>query len=326
LLPAAPASTADAEPHPHWLALKAHAPALEQFIDEQGPAFGEGERTRGVAALRAQSRCAFRGFAEIRLAAEPLEHPVPGFNDRERGEMVHQALQQVWSVLGDSASLQALGAEVQRTLLDRAASGAVRAMCRGRDPGPRWRARERERLRNLLDKWLAVERGRSPFAVESLEQEAQLTRFAGLDLRVRVDRIDRLEDGARVLIDYKTGSAAVDWRGDRPGNPQLPIYGLLFPQALCAVAYGRVNAAEARFVAECERDGVFKPGRNKTSLEGEPSLSALIERWARRIEPIAAAFAAGRAEVAPTAEACRSCALQGFCRVPTVLQESDSHE
>jgi probable DNA repair protein len=326
LLPAAPMMTATAAAHPHWLALKAQAPALERFLDEQGPVFTAGERTRGVATLRAQSRCAFRGFAEIRLAAEPLEQPVPGFNDRERGELVHHALLKVWSVLGDWASLQVLDAGAQRNLLDSAVGGAVRAICRGRDPGPRWRARERERLRNLLGKWLAVERARSPFSVESLEQDAPLARIAGLELRVRVDRIDRLEDGARVLIDYKTGAAAVDWRSDRPGNPQLPFYGLLFPRDLIAVAYGRVNAAESRFVAECERDGVFKPGRNKTSLEGAPNLSALIEVWARRIQHIAAAFAAGRAEVAPTAEACRSCVLQGLCRVPTVLQEPETHD
>ena len=41
--------------------------------------------------------------------------------------------------------------------------------------------------------------------------------------------MDRLADGARVLIDYKTGVATADWRGERPDNPQLPIYALLQP-------------------------------------------------------------------------------------------------
>ena len=64
------------------------------------------ERTRGIATLRAQSRCAFRGFAETRLDAQPLEQPVPGFNERERGELVHHALQHVWTALRDSSALQ----------------------------------------------------------------------------------------------------------------------------------------------------------------------------------------------------------------------------
>src|SRR5258708_28269670 len=80
-------------------------PDLERLTDEFAPAFGTGERTRGVATLRAQSRCAFRGFAETRLRFQRLERPVPGFNDRERGELIHHALEHVWSVLRDSSSL-----------------------------------------------------------------------------------------------------------------------------------------------------------------------------------------------------------------------------
>ncbi len=63
LLPADAAALPPALPRPHWRALLLEAPALEQFTDELAPPFGEGERTRGVATLKAQSRCAFRGFS-----------------------------------------------------------------------------------------------------------------------------------------------------------------------------------------------------------------------------------------------------------------------
>jgi hypothetical protein len=43
--------------------------------------------------------------------------------------------------------------------------------------------------------------------------------------------------------------------------------------------------------------------------------------WSRRIERIAGEFASGRAEVAPTLLACKSCDLQGLCRVPAALEE-----
>ena len=84
------------------------APALEQLIDEMAPPFGADERTRGVSTLKAQSRCAFRGFAQTRLMADPLERPVPGFNERERGELLHDALAAIWSEVRDSARLSAL--------------------------------------------------------------------------------------------------------------------------------------------------------------------------------------------------------------------------
>jgi RecB family exonuclease len=309
-------------PQPHWLKILETAPALESLWDELAPPYGGNEHTRGIATLRAQSRCAFRGFAETRLDAQPLEQPVPGFNERERGVLVHHALQHVWSLLHDSATLQALPAEAELRLLDDAAAHALKIVCKRRDPGERWRRRERQRLQNLLGKWLQLERARAPFVVEALEEIDQIARFAGLEFRVRVDRVDRLIDGARVLIDYKTGAAHADWRGERPDNPQLPVYALLSPDALVAVAYARVNAAESGFVVESERREIF-PRTRRTELEGMASFGALVGVWSRRVARIAGEFAVGRAEVAPTRIACMSCNLQGLCRVPAALEEAD---
>jgi ATP-dependent helicase/nuclease subunit B len=310
-------------PQPHWHAQLTRAPVLERLTDETAPEFGVDERTRGVSTLRAQSRCAFRGFAETRLLAEALERPVPGFNDRERGELLHDALEQVWSEVRDSTRLSALLSPAQAQacahLLEQSALKAIARLCRRRDPGARWRDRERVRLQGLLRKWLQIETEREPFEVERLEQAAQQARHAGLEFSVRIDRIDRLNDGAEVLIDYKSGLSGADWRGERPDNPQLPMYALLRPRDLVAVAYGRINAAECSFVAEAEREGIFRRGGQKTKMEDMPSLAELIKVWSRRIEKLAAEFAAGRAAVDPTPQACESCHLHGLCRVPSTL-------
>jgi probable DNA repair protein len=327
LLPDAAATASPALPRPHWRALLEAQPTLERLTDELAPPFGPGERTRGVSTLRAQSRCAFRGFAETRLRCERLERPLPGFNDRERGELIHHALEHVWAVLRDSAALLSISADAQAQLLDDGVMRALAKQCRVRDPGPRWRQRERERMVNVLRKWLDVERQRQPFAVEQLELGSQPARHGGLEFSVRIDRVDRLADGSRILIDYKTGLAAVDWRGERPDNPQLPIYALLHPDALVAVGYGRVNAAECSFIAEAERAALFKPNGRISPLEGMPSLAALVDVWSQRIENLAADFAAGRAAVAPTVQACKSCRLHGLCRVPAALEDAaDSHD
>lgn len=308
-------------PQPHWQDLAERAPLLELLDDEQAPPFAPVERTRGVATLRAQSRCAFRGFAETRLRADTLDRPMPGFSDRERGELLHLALEYIWSQLRTSAALEAMSPAEQSHLLNAAVARALAKLRRTRDPGARWRVREHVRMHGVLDKWLAVERRREAFEVERLEQGAQVAHHGGLDFKVRIDRVDRLADGGRVLIDYKSGMAIADWRGERPDNPQLPIYALLHPDRLVAVAYGRVNAEECRFVAESERPRVFKPNGPKTKMEGLASLADLVDLWSQRIERLAENFAAGRAEVAPTLRACRSCSLQGLCRIPPALDD-----
>ena len=314
-------------PRPHWRQQAGLAPLLERLNDELAPPLAVDERTRGTATLRAQSQCAFRGFAESRLATCELELPEPGFNARQRGELLHQALEGIWSQLRDSEALASIPAESQAALVNASVVQAIEAICRKRDPGARWRRREQLRMQGVLAKWLEVERERASFTVESLEG-TQAARFGGVDFTVRIDRADRLADGARVLIDYKSGSATADWRGERPDNPQLPIYALLQPQSLIAVAYGRVNARECTFVAESERTAVFAPGKKPSPMEGSASFAQLIGVWSGRIEKLAAEFGAGRAEVAPTLTACRTCSLQALCRVPASFdeEEAEPHE
>ncbi|HSN31084.1 MAG TPA: PD-(D/E)XK nuclease family protein, partial [Ideonella sp.] len=298
-----------------WAELRARAPALDALVDEAAPPLAPGETTRGVATLRAQSLCAFRGFADSRLRCEPLRLPQPGFDPAERGILVHAALEHIWAALGDRAALAALDAPARAQLVSTATAAAVEAARARRDPGPRWRDRERGRLERLLARWLDLERERTDFAVERLEQGRQIARHAGLEFSCRIDRVDRLADGSRVLIDYKTGITSTDWRGERPANPQLPLYAGLAGDRLVAVAYAQVSAADCRFVAETERADALVPGGRRTSLEGARDLRELMERWRSRLDRLAAEFRDGRAAVDPMPRACETCRLQVLCRI-----------
>lgn len=298
---------------PLWRAVGRERTQLERFIDDRGPAFTSAESTRGSHSLREQSRCPFRGFAATRLRADPLEFPQPGFTSMERGIILHEALQDIWSRVRTSAALAALEQAAAAELIRGAVHGAVAAAMQRRDPGAHWSSREVRRLQRLLPEWLDVERLREPFEVQTMETEFHL-QLSGLQFDLRVDRIDRLEDGRVVVLDYKSGEVAQDWLKERPENPQLPAYALSVGDAVTAVAYARVSARECKFLGVSERDGIL-PKVQPKPLEGESGMSGQLAIWSHRLTVIAAELVRGDARVAPTATACQSCSQQSFCRI-----------
>jgi RecB family exonuclease len=317
---AAAVTTGSVSAPPLWSTQQSEAPVFEELLDERAPAVGLEERTHGVATLRTQSQCPFRGFAETRLDACVLEQPRPGFNERERGQILHDALQGIFTEVSNSKSLQDLlvQREASAVLIANHVRRAVEGQCAKRNPGARWAERERTRLQGLLERWLDLESRRAPFQVEHVEGSGETALHGGLTYKLRIDRIDRLEDGSHVLIDYKTGWVQPDWRGERPDNPQLPMYALRHREGLVAVAYGGVNARDCRFVAESGRGDIF-PSVRASRLEGMASFTDLVAAWERRVERLAEEFASGAAQVAPKDTACRYCHLQGLCRVPSTL-------
>ena len=110
----------------------------------------------------------------------------------------------------------------------RAEDGGCRAVCfwaaaAGSAAGA-IQGNRQERLERVIAEWLQLERERQPFTVIQQEARRRVT-VGGIDLSIRADRMDRLENGDSVVLDYKTGEcSASDWFGSRPNDPQLPIY------------------------------------------------------------------------------------------------------
>ncbi|QIB67436.1 PD-(D/E)XK nuclease family protein [Kineobactrum salinum] len=186
---------------------------------------------------------------------------------------------------------------------------------------------EAQRLIRLLQEWLALERERLPFRVVAREAPASV-QLAGLELALRVDRIDELEDGSSVIIDYKSGAAAIaDWLGPRPAKPQLPLYGLAAhsPPAGLAFAAVRERACQLSGLARTEvGPGIDTDIETRTRRRmPSPDWAALLSAWQHVVEALAAAFVNGEAAVDPlTANSCSHCGLQALCRIEQRRAES----
>lgn len=281
---------------------------LERIDDARAPPVGADERIRGgTALLAAQAVCPAWGCYQYRLGAAVLPAPTFGLDARARGSLLHAALEEFWRGRGLTDLLQmdeaARGAEIRRVVAHALAEFDRRAA----EPlPPRLRQLEGERLHALLAAWLDVEAQRLPFRVVACEERHELD-IAGLPVRVVIDRIDQLDDGRLVVIDYKSGrsDSVESWAAARIREPQLPIYAALaFPdREVAAVALARVTRDAPGFLGVSEVDGLL-PGvraldaQRKRYAEDEfPDWRSLRRVWAERLTELAGEVRDGVAAV-----------------------------
>jgi len=298
--------------------------ALSEFTDDQGPPLAQaGIVAGGTQLLQAQSACPFRAFAIYRLGARQLTTPSPGLSPLERGSLLHEVLENLWNQLLDQATLKGLQAMERVCRVEDSVAQVVNRFA-ARKPDvftPNFKRLEQERLTRLIVAWLDIEAARAPFSVEPPEQSRTVT-LGRLVLNTRVDRVDRLPDGGRVLIDYKSGAADPrDWLGERPDEPQLPIYAVSDPQALTAVLFAQLRTGDLRFRGVAEHDGLVPDVGAYSSARKQPDepqdWPTLLAHWRVAVTALADEFTQGQARVAPQhgADTCRYCHLHALCRI-----------
>jgi probable DNA repair protein len=295
-----------ARAHPFMLRGKVE---LEPYADERGSVLPAGSVLRdGVGVLRDQALCPFRAWAIHRLGTRDQRAPHSLPDAIDRGNLVHDALGAVCDAYPSQAALNEVEiGDVEEIVLNVVSRS-----------GARWpatfRRHEVVRITRLLSAWLDVERRRRPFRIESIE-DAHSMSIEGLNLNVRVDRVDVLQGGGRVVIDIKTGKASTaNWQLPRPREPQLPLYSLLFDE-VAAVAFAEINAQHVRMI------GVGDGARLGLEIDQATRFDArdiedLRSRWRAALTSIAREVRDGIAPAAPVAASvCRACHLHSLCRI-----------
>jgi ATP-dependent helicase/nuclease subunit B len=320
----------------------------------------------GSELLKRQAACGFQSFAVKRLKAEAIEQEAWGLDDRDRATLLHAALQHLWKPASANPGgttmeprvllhtqdnlLLARNNGTLPALVDEAIERAVRLRAAEAAGDPWLQAylqSERTRLRTRMLAWLEVESDRADFAVEAVEQDLRNVQVGPLILNLRVDRIDVVEaeteeNSGLLLIDYKTAStlSTSAWDGERPDEPQLPIYALYgisvtatdtFEAArpVVGIAFAQVHPGKDKLMGRARNPHMQLNPRMK---EKEASLAtlddAMLAEWDTAITALATDFAEGVALVDPKkgATTCRLCGLQGVCRVSALNLVPDDED
>ncbi len=293
--------------------------STEALEDTQGPPITTGTLVKGgTRILERQSACPFRAFAELRLGALQMDSPQPGLDGMQRGNIVHNAMEFVWKRLKTRDAL--LACESLREVVSEAVALAIEdARAGGTADWERTLADiEHGRVTELVLEFLEIEKTRGSFAVTAEEQKKTVP-VGGLQMEIRMDRIDRLTDGRQVLIDYKTGEVSTrSWEGDRPEAPQLPAYAATAEGEIAAVAFAQIKAGGIKFCGYSPDAQVLDAGDYGKTAPGAvgKQMKDVVADWKSVIEHLAIEHREGRAEVDPAKgeETCRYCPLPALCR------------
>lgn len=301
----------------------ASSAAAEKLVDVPPPGLVKGTFVRGGASvLRDQAACPFRAFALHRLSASSLESPRTQPDAVARGNVLHRALSLLWRDLQGSTGLErtdvaaSIGRAVDVALADAARQYPLSF------PG-RLATLEQARLCQLLEMWIALERDREGFLVVGNEMTRDVE-LEGLAMRLRLDRVDQLPDGTVALIDYKSGEAKPSaWIGDRPDEPQLPLYFATTEEDVSAVVFARVKPGKAMGFAGVSTSNAVLPGVKPPEEQpvfrkaGYSSWLVLAGRWNDSVAALARAFIFGDAVIDPKGQgaACQRCQLHALCRI-----------
>jgi hypothetical protein len=291
----------------------------EPIDDSVAPAVKGGEHVSGgTGLLKAQAICPAWAYYRYRLGAKKLQTPVEGLDAAARGSIVHEALRSFWLATESSSTLRAMSDAERSAAIDTAIDTALAAYDDEHHAAPLppvFRKLERERLQRLLSNWLGVELQREqPFSVVSCEETIEVD-IEGIHCRLQIDRIDELQDGRRIVIDYKTGAVSgyKSWADMRITDPQLPIYAAIAQsdQTTASVAFGKVQLDDSTFLGIASEDALLprvpgvdsKDGRKVFSADEFADWQAVLRHWRSSIQEIALEVKFGAAAVQVADEA-----------------------
>lgn len=275
--------------HPQWLQ---QVDQTELVEETSCPYNQELEKIQGGSTLlKNQSQLPFNAFAIHRLWAQPLQQPQTGLSPMDRGTLLHDVMYRLWTEWQSSSHLHSLSDTQISASLDNVIDASLTKMATDHPIllGQRYRLLEHGRLHKLVGQWIEEEKSRPAFNLSGLEQQASIE-FDGLRISLRLDRVDQVGDQL-LIIDYKTGEVTPGhWYGERPKDPQLPLYLLASDPRADGCAFAQIKGGKIKFV-----------GTGSTVLFDDQKVVDdwpwQLGQWQMALADLAAEFVAGSAPV-----------------------------
>ncbi len=298
--------------------------ALEECATDVAPALPSATAVPGGARVLAlQAICPARAFVEIRLRGAALDPPARPLDLATRGRIVHRLFERLYRLPACSRGLGGPGTSELREAFAGLVGGVLDEFLPAGDAFlDHLRPLEEERLWALVLSLRELDKARPAFDV--VTEVERRVRVGLLELSVRLDRLDRLEDDGELVLDYKTGQFAFGgWKRPRLPESQLPLYAVTAGSRGLAVIQLRPGGGLLRGIGA---DGLDINGM-KTAAQYFRDVSldwpGALERWRVQLETLAGEFCAGDFRVNPADERTAGGQFAGLTRIHDFLPVAD---
>ncbi len=279
---------------------------VDVYQDDKGLPLGNDDYVAGgTGLLKTQAASPFDAYLRYRLKLYPFETDDLGISFMERGNIFHKVMQLLWQYLVSQQALINHSEDELETLVTRTITTVLNIESKHlyllNNQG--FHQAEVLRLKQRVTAALNFDKERVPFEVIATEAKREIE-VGGLRLRITIDRIDRLEDGSLIIIDYKTGTPRlIDLLNDPIGEPQLLLYAISEHKEknpVSGILFYQAHLKGDKYLGVTEESEMIKGVKALKDLANNPyadDFDSAINQWRTLLNEIAQSFKSGEAIV-----------------------------
>jgi len=291
---------------------------IKHILDLNAPLTQTEVIAGGSSIFKMQAHCPFKAFAKIRLKSNSIAEIDDAKEKLMRGNVIHKALELLWQKLKTQQNLlQKSNTEISELV----AKCVVTAIKKIHQTVKLSSYLELEKIcaQKIILKFLEQEKTRLPFTVISCEEMREEI-INDIKIKLRIDRIDKIANGALILIDYKTGTVTKkDFFGKNLNDPQLPLYAIINGKNTTAITYAHLSAKKSFYSGVSKQENItptIKPIEKLKYDNAAATWEEQLDEWQKAIANLATELKNGVARTDPKKpEICAQCDLHGLCRI-----------
>lgn len=273
---------------PGWYATRlVGTSSTVSIVPDPVPAVSSGEVVAGGAStIQRQAVEPIAAFIYGRLGVKDLPTIGVGLPALLRGNLIHDALHHLYADLPSRQDIASWSKAALERRLEAALKKSFRRYRRNADPVlSKLLLLEQRRVHGLIRGLVDVDKAREEFVIAEVEGSLDAT-IEGVRLGLRLDRIDRLESGELLILDYKTGTRKIFLARDAtPKELQLVVYACALKGSIGGLALVNIDSRNI---------GIDGAGR---FLTPELNWDETLKQWKAQVAAVARQFQLGDVRV-----------------------------